>query len=114
MYTMAHTHVQYLKNLKNRDKKSDMGQPLIKVPNKRKYSEDGEISNNKLIKFTAPATQIQRESSMKVNLPNMPVPRINNNHHNMQSIALAGTSKNNGVKSLVQLCTMTLVSNKHR
>ncbi|CAI2193931.1 11534_t:CDS:2 [Funneliformis geosporum] len=87
-------------------------QPLTKVLNKRKYSEDGEINNDKSIKFIVPTTRIQREPSMKVNLPNMPVPRMNNNNH-MQSIVTLG-SKNSGVKSLVQLCTMTLVSNKHR
>ncbi|CAG8491709.1 3360_t:CDS:2 [Funneliformis mosseae] len=87
-------------------------QPLTKVLNKRKYSEDGEINNDKFIKLIVPTTRIQRESSMKVNLPSMPVPRIYNNNH-IHSIASLG-SKNSGVKSLVQLCTMTLVSNKHR
>jgi hypothetical protein len=82
-----------------------------KVSNKRKHSGDGEIGNNKLIKLTFPATRKQKEVSTKINLPNRPAPQVNNN---TQNIVSSGLSRNNGVKSLVQLCTMTLVSNKHR
>ncbi|GET00009.1 transcription elongation factor B polypeptide 3-like [Rhizophagus clarus] len=88
----------------------DMDQQLTKVSNKRKYSGDGEIVNNKLVKITIPTTRKQKEFSTKINLPNKPAPQV----HNIQNIVSSGSSKNNGVKSLVQLCTMTLVSNKHR
>ncbi|RIA82432.1 RNA polymerase II transcription factor SIII subunit A-domain-containing protein [Glomus cerebriforme] len=89
----------------------DADRPLTKISNKRKHSGDGEIGNSKLIKISIPETRRQKEFSMKINLPNRPAPQVGNNSQNIIS---SGTSKNNVVKSLVQLCTMTLVSNKHR
>ncbi|CAB4415166.1 unnamed protein product [Rhizophagus irregularis] len=89
----------------------DTDHQLEKVSNKRKHSGDGEIGNNKLIKIAIPTIRKQKEFSTKINLPNRPAPQVNSN---IQNIVSSGSSKSNGVKSLVQLCTMTLVSNKHR